>query len=169
MVVALIVLFAVTAPVLMAVAGHWASAALTREEHAQAGWRRVSAITERDAPKQQALASTANVNVPARWTAPNGQERKGSVPVSPGTAARTKTGVWVNRSGSLTSPPLRRAQLQGWIVSAKVSTVCGLALILWLAGRAGQFQLYRRRLAYWDKAWRAVGPRWTWQRLRSLR
>lgn len=165
LVAGLVILFAVTAPVLVTVAGHWASAALTHEQHAQASWRRVPAITERNAPSQRALGSTADVYIPARWIAPDGHERRGPVPVSPGAAAGTTTRVWVSRSGSLASPPLQHAQLQGWIVSAKVWTVSGLALILWLARRAGRFQLDRRRLAYWDKAWQAVGPRWTRQRL----
>lgn len=165
MVAGLIALFAVTAPVLATLAGHSTSAALTREQHAQASWRRVSAVTERNAPRRQDLPSTANVFTPARWIAPDGQQRRGSVPVSPGTAAGARTPVWVSRSGSLTSPPLQRFQLQGWTVSARVSTVLGLAFILWLAGRVGRFQLDRRRLAYWDNSWRAVGPRWTRQRL----
>ncbi|HEY4851103.1 MAG TPA: hypothetical protein VII22_09910 [Streptosporangiaceae bacterium] len=37
-------------------------------------------------------------------------------------------------------------------------------LLLFLAGYAGRWLLGRRRLADWDRAWEAVGPKWTRQR-----
>jgi hypothetical protein len=46
----------------------------------------------------------------------------------------------------------------------EVVTVSALALILYLLGHTGRFVLDRRRLAGWEDAWRAVGPRWTRQR-----
>lgn len=164
MVVGLIALFVVTAPVLAAAAGHWTSTTCMREQRAQASWRQVAAIIQRVAPGQQALVSATYGWRPARWTAPDGQKRTASIPVSPGAAPGSRTRVWVDRSGSLTGPPLRRAQVQGWIVSAKVSAMAGLALVVWYAGRAGRLQFGRRRLARWEREWQAVGTRWTRQR-----
>jgi hypothetical protein len=71
--------------------------------------------------------------------------------------------IWVSRSGSLTGSPLQRRRLQERIVVAGVLTASALGLIYFLAGGAGRFLLGRRRLADWDRAWRAVGPRWTRQ------
>jgi hypothetical protein len=85
------------------------------------------------------------------------------VNVSPHAAAGSTVRVWVNRSGSLTGRPLRRVQLQGQIVITGMLTAAVLGVVLWLAGLAGRSLFSRRRLANWDKAWRAVGPRWTRQ------
>jgi len=164
MVAGLIAVFVVTAPVLAAAAGHWAAATCMREQRAQASWRRVSAIVQRVAPSEQSLVSTTYGWMPARWTAPDGQQRTASIPVSPGTTPGSRTQVWVDRYGSLTGPPLRRAQVQGWIVSAKVSATAGLALIVWYAGRAGRLQFGRRRLSRWEREWRAVETHWSWTR-----
>lgn len=86
---------------------------------------------------------------PARWTAPDGQARTGWIPVS--------------RSGSLTGSPLQRRQLQERMVLAETLTATVLGLMCFLVGGAGRFLLSRRRLADWDRAWRAVGPQWTRQ------
>jgi hypothetical protein len=72
--------------------------------------------------------------------------------------------VWVSRSGALTRWPLQRAQLQGQIAIFGMLTAAVLGLVLCLAGSAGRLLFSRRRLAEWDMAWRAVGPRWTPQR-----
>jgi hypothetical protein len=165
MVAGLIAVFVVTAPVLAAAAGHWTSRTCMREQRAQASWRRVSAIIQRVAPSEQSLVSTTYGWKPARWTAPDGQKRTASIPVSPGTAPGSRTRVWVDRSGALTGSPLRRSQVQGWIVSAKVSATAGLALIVWYAGRAGRLQFGRRRLSHWEREWQAVEAHWTRQRL----
>jgi hypothetical protein len=165
MVAGLIMVFLVTAPVLVAVAGHWTRAAGIRQQRAEAAWRQVPATVQPSAPAQRddSLGMADTVWKPARWTAPDGQPRSGRIPVSPGAAAGSRVRVWVNRSGSPTGRPLQRAQLQGRIAVAGVLTATVLGLVLCLAGIAGRFLLSRRRLADWDKAWRAVGPRWTRQ------
>jgi hypothetical protein len=100
---------------------------------------------------------------PTRWTAPDGQPRSGWIPVSPAVAADSSVRVWVDRFGSLTGWPLQRAELQGRIAVVGVLTVTGLGLVLCAVGVAGRFLFGRRRLAAWDTAWRAAGPRWTRQ------
>lgn len=154
MVAGLIVLFLAVAPVLTAVAGHWTSATGTRQQQAEMAWRRVSAVVQPGAagPQDKPAALTGTVWRRARWTAPDGQARSGWVPVSPAAVAGSSARVWVSRSGSVTRPPLRRTQLQGWILLAEVLTPCLLAVMLFLAGRAGRFLFGWRHLAYWDRA-----------------
>jgi hypothetical protein len=166
MVAGLILVFLITAPVLVAVAGHGIRIAGIRQQRAEASWRLVPATLQHSAPAQRddSLGMADTVKKPARWTAPDGQPRSGRVAVSPQAAAGSSVRVWVSRSGSLTGrPPLRRAQLQGRIVITGVLTAAVLGLALCVAGIAGRFLFSRRRLANWDKAWRAVGPHWTRQ------
>jgi hypothetical protein len=165
MVAGLILMFLITAPVLTAAAVHWNRAAGIRQQHAEAAWRQVTATVAGSAPAQpdDFPGSDGTVWKPARWPAPDGQTRSGRVNVSPHAAAGSTVRVWVNRSGSLTGRPLRRVQLQGQIVITGMLTAAVLGLVLCLAGLAVRFLFSRRRLANWDKAWRAVGPRWTRQ------
>ena len=165
MVAGLIVVFLTAAPVLAAVAGHWTRIAGTQQQSAEMTWRQVPATVQRSASGQQVVFAGPAEAVwrPARWTAPDGRPRGGWILVSPGTAAGTRVRVWVNRSGSLTGWPLARAQLQGRMAIAGALAVAVLGVVLGLAGGAGRFLFGRRRLADWDKAWRAVGPRWTRQ------
>jgi hypothetical protein len=99
----------------------------------------------------------------ARWMAPDGRTRLGPIPVRPPAAVGSTTGVWVTRSGSLTGPPIRRSQLQARVATAAVLTPLVLGLLLCFAGHAGRALLAQRRLDAWDRAWRAVEPRWTQQ------
>jgi hypothetical protein len=71
--------------------------------------------------------------------------------------------IWVSRPGLLTGPPLQRRHLHERIVLAGALTTSVLGLVCALVGGAGRILLGRRRLADWDRAWRAVGPRWTRQ------
>src|SRR5271165_920543 len=166
MIAGLIVVLLIAAPILAAMAGHWTRAAGIREQHAEATWRQVSVTVQHGAPAQQdgSPGAAGTLLRLARWTAPDGRVRQGWVPVSPGTAAGSSAEVWVSPSGSLTGQPLRRSQVQWRSALAAVLTVCVLALLLSLAGCAGRHLLGRRRLADWDRAWRAVEPQWTRQR-----
>ena len=165
MIVGLIMLFLIASPVLVAVVMHGTRAAGLRQLRAEVAWRQVAATVTQSAagPVPGSFGMAATVWKPARWTAPDGQPRSGRIPVSPHAAAGTRARVWVNRSGSLTGWPLRRAQLQGRITIFGVLTAAVLGLVLGAAGWAGRFLLGRRRLADWGKEWRAVGPRWTRQ------
>jgi hypothetical protein len=65
------------------------------------------------------------------------------------------------RRGSLTDPPLRRAQLRERISTARVLTAGGVAVLLVFVAGAGRHLLGQRRLTGWEREWRAVEPRWT--------
>jgi hypothetical protein len=109
-------------------------------------------------------AAAGTVLMSARWTAPDGQARRGWIPVSPADVADGRALVRVTRSGSLTGPPLRHSQVQAHTALAELAAVLVLGLLLSLAGGAGRVLLTQRRLADWTRAWRVAEPRWTRKR-----
>jgi hypothetical protein len=88
MVATLIMVFLVTAPALIRMAGHWARGAGLRQQHAELAWRLVPAMVERGAAGRQSDPQwpTETVWTRARWTAPDGRPRQGWIPVSRGPA-----------------------------------------------------------------------------------
>jgi hypothetical protein len=164
MIAGLIVLFLAAAPVLTAAAVHWTRTQGIREQHAEAVWQQVAA-TVQPAPTHTNEFSgwPGTVLKRARWTAPDGQARSGWAPVSAAASPGSSVRIWVNRSGSLTGPPLQDRQLHAQMVMAAVLTATVLALMVFLAGGVARFLLTRRRLAAWDRQWRTVGPQWTRQ------
>ena len=160
----LIAVFLISAPVLAAAAGHWTGSAGMREQRAEMAWRLVPATIQGHAQGQIRSGPAGRVWMPAHWTAPDGQARRGWIPVSLADVADGSALVWVTRSGALTGPPLRHSQVQADIVIAEWLTALVLGILLCLAGGAGRVLLARRRLADWNRAWREVEPRWTRQR-----
>jgi hypothetical protein len=166
MVAGLIVLFLTAAPVLTAAAVHWTRTQGLREQRTEAVWQQVAA-TVQPAPAHTGEFSgwPGTVLKRARWTAPDGQPRSGWAPVSAAAPPGSSVRIWVNRSGSLTGPPLHDRQLHAQMVMAAVLTATVLGLMVFLTGGAARFLLARRRLAAWDRQWRTVGPQWTRQLL----
>jgi hypothetical protein len=72
--------------------------------------------------------------------------------------------VWLNTSGRITGPPQRgeSAFAAAAVTAMMVLVVTALALLVVL--RLIQCFLNRRRLAAWEAAWQAIGPRWTGHR-----
>jgi hypothetical protein len=159
----LIAVFMIFAPVLAAVAGHWIGSAGMREQRAEVASRLVPATVQGSARGQIPPGPMGKVWMPARWTTPDGQARRGWILVSPGDAAGGSIRVWVAPSGALTGPPIRHSQVQAHVVMAEWLTALAWGLFLCLAGGAGRGLLAQRRLADWNKAWRVVEPRWTRQ------
>lgn len=153
MVAGLVCVFLMSAPVLAVVAGHWASVAVVRQEYTEAAWRQVPVVVQRSEPGQQndSPGPAGTVWMRARWTTPDGAERSGWVPVSPGTAAGSIVPEWVNRSGSVTQWRMQRGEVRGWVVIAEVLAPCVLALALCFVGREGRLLFVRRRLAQWGE------------------
>ena len=160
----LIAVFLISAPVLGAAAGHWMGSAGMREQRAEMAWRLVPATVQGSAQGQIPSSPAGTVWMRARWTAPDGQARRGWISVTPGDAAGGRVRVWVTRSGSLTWPPLRHSQVQAHIALAESLTVLVLGFLLCLAAGAGRVLFARRRPADWNRAWRVIEPRWTRQR-----
>ena len=161
----LIAAFLTAAPVLTAVAGHWARTVGLGQEHAQRAWREVTAIVVRGPATGRAgtFSAWGPVRARARWTAPDGRERSGLVPVIAGTRTGCSFLLWVNASGIPTGPPMRPVEQGQQAALAELVTLCVLAVTACLIAGTGRILLERRRLATWEKEWRAIGPLWTRQ------
>jgi hypothetical protein len=161
----LIAAFLTAAPVLTAVAGHWARTVGMGQEHAERAWREVTAIVVRGPAtgRHETFSAWGPVRARARWTAPDGRERSGLVPVTAGTRTGSSFLLWVNASGTPTGPPMRPVEQGQQAALAELVTLCVLAVAACLIADTGRILLDRRRLATWEKEWRAIGPLWTRQ------
>lgn len=159
----LIAAFLTASPLLMAAAGHWASTAGLREEHAERAWRRVTAIVLRGsaARPDRAYGAWGIVWASARWAAPDGQVRSGLIPVVPGTRAGSSVLVWVDRAGFPARAPLTRGRWRELTDLAELGMMCTLAVMVCVIADAGRGLLDRRRISAWEREWRAVGPLWS--------
>jgi hypothetical protein len=93
--------------------------------------------------------------------APDGQRRTGAVPVDSAVPAGRQLRIWVDGAGRLASPPVARWEVSRDVVLAAVVTPLGLAFLLFLAGGCVRLVANRRRIAGWERGWRAVGPQWS--------
>ena len=99
-------------------------------------------------------------------TAPAAQAaaaRTGEVPAPAGAAAGTAVTVWLNAAGRVTSPPYKGGFAFAAVLAA-MTTLAVTAFALLTVLRLVQRFLNWRRLAAWETAWRATGPRWTGHR-----
>jgi len=162
----LMAVFLIGAPMLSLAAARWAGHAAAAGQRAARSWRQVPAVLLRRAPLPALGWGFRSYWVPARWTAPDGHERAGRIPVTTGLAASRTVWLWVDAAGAPTGPPPSYgAPVASEALAAAVATVT-LGMVLWWLARAGQWGLDRRRLAAWEVAWAAVGPQWS-KRFRS--
>jgi len=142
--------------------GLWSYGVGVRAQHVQAAWRQVPAVLLVDAPHAAPDGTGSwRPRVLASWAAPDGTQRAGRIPAPVGVRAGTVLRAWVDASGRLTGIPLQQRQVEREAALAALLASLGLALILLGAGTLARRLLNRRRLAAWDAAWRAAGPRWT--------
>jgi len=159
----LMAVFLTGAPMLSVAAARWAGHAAATAQRAARSWHRVPAVLLRGAPLPALGWAFGSSWVPARWTAPDGQERAGRIPVNSRLAAGRTVRLWVDTAGSPTGPPLSHgAAVASEALAAAFASVALGAVLWWLAG-AGRWVLDRRRLAAWEAAWAAIGPQWTWR------
>jgi hypothetical protein len=157
--------FLIGAPLAMA-AARWVGHAAAAGQRAARSWRQVPAVLLRGAPPLAVGEAFGTSSVTARWTAPDGHQREGRIPVSTGLAAGRTVQLWVDTAGSPTGPPPRYgAPVASEALVAVLAPAALGAMLWWLAG-VGRWMLDRRRLADWEAAWTAVGPQWT-RRFRS--
>jgi hypothetical protein len=156
---ALLVVLAVAAPLAAIVVGHSVYHSATDARHTQltTGHRVQAVLLTSAAWDPGGYFASAQ----ARWTAPDGTRRTGTVFPAAGTPAGAEVQVWVDGSGRLTDEPLKPSQVQGQAVLAGVLAVMCVAVVLWGAGQAVRLAADRRRLAAWDDEWRATGPKWS--------
>ncbi|MBB3051104.1 hypothetical protein FHS23_002127 [Prauserella isguenensis] len=123
----------------------------------------VTAVLTAKAPVSATAGYARGVRAPARWTAPEGGERTGSVPAYRGATRGTEVTIWVDRGGAVASPPVTRT---GAVVDGASA---GLALWLLVAAAGGlgygafRALLARSRQAWWDREWQRAAQDWARQ------
>ena len=158
----LIALFLIGAPMAAIVAGQHAAASALRQQDTQRPWHEVAATVLQDASAEVGpYYGWGMTLVPVRWMTSAGSQRTGMVATQLSVQAGSHLSVWVNSSGGLTDAPLTHAQVVQRELVAAITAPVVLALVLFLGGAAGRLLLDRRRLAASERAWYAVGPRWT--------
>ena len=163
----LLAAFLFGAPLLSVAAAGWAARSGAAHLPAGRSWRQVPATVLQAAPAPTAADGVlGNSLVLARWTAPDGRERTGRIPVGARMAAVRTVRLWVDAAGSPADPPLNHRQVVALEATAVVIATATLGIMLLCLAWAGRRLLDRRRLAAWEAAWAAVGPQWT-KRFRS--
>ena len=157
----LLAAFLIVGPIAAVAVGHWAS-------HAEAS----RASTQTHADPAVALRSAVGSGGPApagrggpgRSRAPvagvNGFVPTGEMPVPTGTWAETVATVWLRAPARVAAPPGPGATASV-TASAAAAGLAIVALALLALLRLIQWCLNWRRLAAWEAAWAATGPRWT--------
>ena len=138
-------------------AAHTASAGTSVQPHA------VHAVLLHAAAAAPAPAFRSQVLVRARWENAGGSVRTGEVPAPAGAPAGAVVTVWLDSSGRVTGPPQPDESTSAAVLAA-VTTLAVIALALLVTLRLIQRFLNWRRLAAWETAWQAIGPRWTGHR-----
>lgn len=162
---ALLLLFLAVAPVAAITAGGWAAAA-SRPAAGAGTPHHVMAVLLRDAPvlPRPMFEGPVEPKVLARWVAPDGTARTGTVYARGGTPAGQTVETWINASGHrVNAPPSARDEAISETLVALLAVVA-VGLVLVGAGLAGHRLIERRRLAAWDLNWSATGPQWTGRR-----
>ena len=142
-------------------AGH-----LYRAERAMAARLRPTvAVLSQPGPVTASPTSAAT----ARWRLPNGRQRSGTlttvtVPAIYHAPAETSVLAGLDRSGRPVSSPPSTGDLIADALATGISSTAGAALVLALCYSLCRIVLDRHRLARWESAWAATGPRWTSRR-----
>jgi hypothetical protein len=160
---AAVALFLALCPAVALGMSAWAHAGNAAVVRAQQSWQPLKGVLLKAAPGPAESDGGSNIWMvwaPARWTA-GGKTVHGQAPVPAGSRAGSTVTVWLNRRGQVEVPPAGPSQVAGLADTATVIGLAALAVLLagvtWLTRRA----LDRRRLACWETAWLAVGPRWS--------
>lgn len=157
-IVSLVAAFLTAAVAAACFAGH-----LYQAEHtAAATLRPAVAALSQPGPFTTTPAAAAG----ATWRLPSGAERSGTLTTVTAPAiyhapAGTSVPIWLDRSGEPQAPP---PSPEGMILSAVLAGIIattGATIVLILCYIVCRTLLDRHRLAGWESAWAATGPRWT--------
>lgn len=162
---AAVVVFLVLCPLVAALAGMMVRADNAATLRAQRSWHAVPAVLLRAAPGPE-FPDTGNTWTtwePARWTF-DGRQHVGDIPVGAGSVAGSRQTVWLDSRGHVHAPAQTLARLGEDTGAAMLISVLGLAIVVGILVKFARAVLDRRRLANWEAAWLAVGPRWSHQR-----
>jgi hypothetical protein len=163
--IGLVVVFLIASPLAAIGLGKLTNAASASAARAQAASERQVTAVLLDRVARAAddplYGSTGFVWARARWTAPDGQQRRGEVPAPVGSKAGGIVSIWVDSTGQLVYPPIGESQIASRVIAVIALTPAALGvvllIVLWLARSA----LDRRRLKDWAAEWSAVEPEWT--------
>jgi hypothetical protein len=161
----LVVVFLVASPLAAIGLGHLTNDASIRAARAQAAsehWIPAVLLEKVSRNPNDPLAGTTELAwTRARWTAPDGRQRRGEVPAEVGSRKGRQVHIWVNEAGDLVYGPIGQGQIASRVIAVVALTPAILAVILlgaaWLTGRL----LDRRRMSGWAAEWSAVEPLWT--------
>ena len=162
---AAIVVFLILGPLVAGLVALGVRADNAAAEHVQQSWHPVSAVLLRAAPGPEFSDNGTNTWTewaPARWTAA-GRQHTGNIPVPAGSRAGSTQTVWLDSAGHVRDPAMTGSELGGAIGTGILLALAALAVVIAVAFRLAQRALDRRRLASWETAWLAVGPRWSHQ------
>ena len=162
---AAIVVFLVLSPLVAGLVDLGVRADNAAAQHVQQSWHPVSAVLLRAAPGPAFSDNGANTWTewaPARWTV-GGQHFTGNIPVLAGSHAGSTQTVWLDRAGHVQVPPMNRPELRGALGTGILLALAALAVVVAVATRLFRWLLDRKRMASWETAWLAVGPRWRHQ------
>lgn len=156
----LVVTFLIGAPIAAVAVGLWTAHAADAGTSARPHAVQAVLLQPATAPKSRATAvHSARVLVKARWKNSDNSIRTGEVPAPLGTAAGASVTVWLDTAGRVTGPPPSDSAA-GPVLTA-IMALATMTLVLLIALRLIARFLDWRRLATWEAAWRAIGPRWT--------
>ena len=98
--------------------------------------------------------------VAARWVAPDGSERTGTVPAAGGRSGE-RIEVFLDRSGEITPAPVPLGTSAVLIITVTVAAVLAWGALLMAAQYLIRGRLDRRRIVGWDIEWRRIEPLWS--------
>jgi len=102
--------------------------------------------------------------LPARWMAPDGTPRTGTVlPPAIGGAAGSDVVIWTDAHGSPVSPPVRRDPTESGVM-AGFATALGLLALVGCLRLTVRYRFDKRRMASWQTEWTLIEPRWSGRR-----
>jgi len=161
----LVVVFLVASPLAAIGLGHLTNDASVRAARAQAAsehWIPAVLLDRVSRNPNDPLAGTTQLAwTEAKWTAPDGRQRRGDVPAEVGSRAGRQVHIWVDEAGDLVYGPIGQGQIASRVIAVVALTPAILAVILLGVGWLIRRLLDRRRLAGWASEWSAVEPLWT--------
>jgi hypothetical protein len=150
----LLALFVTCVPVaaLAAQAIYKHTAAVSEQMRAAGHW--ATAVVLHDVP-----AGTAQVQ--ARWRQTGGPSHVGMIRAAAGEHAGSELPLWLNASGTPTTPPPATVGIAIFAISTGIAIVILVACVVELARRGTRRLAERARLTGWETEWRSVEPQWT--------
>jgi hypothetical protein len=101
--------------------------------------------------------------VPARWLAPDGTARTGTVTPPSFEPAGTRVSIWIDGQGTQTKPPISPSPAAD-AFAAGLAVAMGAAFGVAVALVAVRGAVNRRRMSRWQLEWMNIEPRWTGRR-----